>query len=259
MTTSETREQAQLPESGTRNRLQKHAHTLLLISAIIVFSAFIVRDELRERAKELENSISSAQTFFATRQDIHIVMDQMKALDDLDTEILLLTYYSGDPMPQKITIGENRTRAQQVLGIGSYAGSFDASVDNIRHLLDELDPDPGDAKRINDLISRSTSVQKECADLSRGLDSTFDVSTYITHDFSRLTNEKISTIRDESLSVSKDIQALSTEVLIKAKHAEEDAKRRYKFVDWLSIGLVAAGLGVALVARLFGVDVFGGG
>lgn len=241
-----------------RDGLRKRGQLLLFISALIVFAAFIVRDELRERAKDLEGSIDSAETFFATRRDNTVMAEQLKSIEDSNSEVLLILYLT-DALPEKAWLGIVSSTRHEVLGIHNYAGSLGSEVDNIHDLLSKLKADSDQAKRASDLSASISDLREKCDAFAKELDSVKFVAKAEKQQTEEWANfeQRVTSLKNEYLDLSDKIQKLSNEVVIRAKDEQKADELRYKSLTWTGIALFVVGWVVALIAKLHGLDVFG--
>jgi len=56
-------------ESSFRNYVSRHSRLLIFVGALIVFVTFLVKESLRERLKDLVDSIDTAQSVFVAEQE----------------------------------------------------------------------------------------------------------------------------------------------------------------------------------------------
>jgi hypothetical protein len=56
-------------ESSFRNYVSRHSRLLIFVGALIVFVTFLVKEGLRERLKDLVDSIDTAQSVFVAERE----------------------------------------------------------------------------------------------------------------------------------------------------------------------------------------------
>jgi hypothetical protein len=253
-TDSDIKDRTEASGSPRRGRTRWYSVILLLISGIIVFAAFIARDEYRDDARDLAAAIWSAQTVFVSRQDITVIADQIKYVEDLAGDIIVYqTAHFDVKEKQRQQLAFNAMFVNKVRSVRVYARSFTASLDSARRLL-ALVPDTDSSKRLGDLGTRLSRLQDECMVAEKKFDkvdwnSDTEKKLYAASD-------ETATLLNDSDKVSNEISVLSQDVLSKAQAAQDSAERAYRRFTRIGTGLFAAGLLVAFVAKLAGVEVF---
>jgi hypothetical protein len=247
-------------QADKHNGMQKLAHLFLLVSALVVFAAFIIRDEFREQAKDLGSSIDSAETFFATRGDNAVVAEQLKNIEDGNDQLLLVVYLT-DAEDKRAWLGIVSSTRQKVLGISKYLGSLDAALDNIRRLLAKLPTDSTQTDRASAISVKIADLRKKCDDFAKELEKS-KFPAKVPSGNNKIDqwvglDERVSSLESEYLSFSGQIQSLSAETLDRARKTRGIYERQYQRLTWVSIGLFSLGWVIALVGKLYGLDVFG--
>jgi hypothetical protein len=252
---SEGPQQTAPPAGKSRLRLflGRHDSVVIFIGAFIVFATFIFREEVREELKDLVGSIDSAQTVFATRRDVSAIGEQLNTVGTIASDIAS-TVLGGRT---EIDRQQNSVLALRfrVFATRDYAGTLAASVDNISHLLEKLDPKTAQNTRLTQLRAKTTNLRNRCEEEMNHLEPwAIDAKHPKTAlEMSRLNQELMPLIID-SVDVSQDIQKLAEDVLKRAEEAKKKQERRYRIVNWLSVGFFTAGWGLGLIAKLCGVD-----
>jgi hypothetical protein len=248
------KDQTEASRPPWRGWTRRHSVILLLISGIIVFAAFIARDEYRDDARDLAAAISSAQTVFVSRQDITVIADQVRYVGDLAGHIIVNQGMTADlEVNQKMQLTFHAMFVNRVKSVRVYARSFGVSLDSTRRLL-TLVPDAGSSKRLDDLATRLSRLQDECAAAEKKFDKV---------DWGNATEKERQAAYHESATLlsyadgmSSEISELSQDVLSKAQAAQDSAVRDYRWFTRIGTGLFAIGLFVAFVAKVAGVEVF---
>ncbi len=250
----DTKDQLEASRSPWRRWTRQHSVILLLISGVIVFAAFIARDEYRDNARDLTAAISSAQTVFVSRQDITVIADQVRYVEDLDGEIIVNQGMAADvEVKERMQLTFHAMFLNKVKSIRVYARSFGVSLDSTRRLL-TLVPDANSSKRLDDLAGRLSRLQDECAAAEKKFDEE-DWSNATSKEL-HVADDRIDPLQKSADAISNETSVLSQDVLSKAQAAQASAERDYRRFTRIGTGLFAAGFLVAFLAKVAGVEVF---
>lgn len=240
--------------SGIRTFLTKHAQLVTFVGALIVFATFIFREEVREEMKDLGSSIDAAQAVFETRRDTSALAEQLNVVGIIAINIAGSVMKGRTPEEREGQV--LFTLRLRAFAVKTYAGSLEESIDNASRLLGKLDAEAGQAKTASELKTRTVELQKRCDDAADHLRPwAVDPKHLRTErELDTLFANQLVPLISDSYTLSGDIQKLAQDVLKRAQQAKERLERRYRWINWLSIGLFTGGWGLGLVAKLYGVD-----
>jgi hypothetical protein len=224
---------------------------MVFVGASIVFLTFIIREEVREDLKSSVDSITSAQTVFATRRDSTAISGQLNTLGVISSDLYATI---NGKTPARNRFFEAFSLRFRAFGIADYAGAQAATLDNVVRLWDQFGEDAAQSKRIGDLKNEILEFQKKCKEKAFGI-SPWEIETKSP----RLADEAIggfpiTQIIEKSTDLSDELEKLTNDVLRQAEEAKRERGRDYKIVSWLSTGLFTLGWGLGLIAKLYGVE-----
>jgi hypothetical protein len=198
------KDKTETSQSPWRGWTRRHSVVLLLTSGIIVFAAFIARDEYRDDARDLAAAISSAQTVFVSRQDITVIADQIRYGEDLTGDIIVNQGMTADvELEQRMQLTFHAMFVNKVKSVRMYARSFRVSLDSTRRLL-TLVPDADSSKRLDDLGTRLSRLQDECERAEKKFDNM---------DWSHATSKELYPANNETSRLIDRLEPLNRKVL----------------------------------------------
>jgi len=232
---------------------QKLSRVTAIIGAGIVLATFVVKDVMKERLKDANDSLSGAESFYLTQTyNIFIQDDIVYIKQEVDLALSTLQSQEKDQLQ----------RSEQLLRTKSQAGNDHLNVvieyaRNLASLIDKLPQETDKAKRANSLLAECTSLSAEVKSLlSRlpGLLSAINDNLKDPQAFAGLkefVNEtepipvKTQRIMDEAKTLTKSVVA---DLATKKKASEQS----YQRTTVLSYVLFALGWITGLAGQLLG-------
>lgn len=212
-------------------RSRKIKNLLVVIGVVIAFGTFVVKDAMRERLKDLSDSISKAEQVYSSHESVDLISLQ---LIRMETEIVL---YRSDSKPNQV-VAAAKAMANEVDSM------VPASFAAVKEVLDKL---PGREafdgaaesikKKIDDAHEEMQKSLKELND-SKNPDAVFIVL--------RAAQSELVEIR---------IALLADAVLDRAKQVRGAAEKQYATCTWVSYFLLyPLGLVTGLIGRFYDID-----
>jgi hypothetical protein len=214
-----------------------HQRSLSLLGALIVFTTFIVKDAIRDHAKDLVDSIDSAESAYRSGIDLTLVSKEI-----IDTELRIDHLSEG----QSAVPSFQKEHVQVATDILTNTSLYLDKLEALNRLLPENQQDQTsiesaeqtlkeDQAQINDLFdkARQPSVLKsDTADDERSL-SQIESRLWFQYWQARPLGDKLAR---------------------KAEATKNDREARYRSITIASYGLYTLGWGLALFARILGGD-----
>jgi hypothetical protein len=218
----------------------KNNKLISLIGALIVFSTFLVKDELREHARDLSSSIDAAESTFKIRSD------EAKLIT---TVANLRPHYSiSRKEPSQYPDAEDYEKIRALFDECDNEETQRSLERGLR--LSELIPDAGVTQR------RWEALQEDSDSVDKAADIECDFFPGMCDDKPRLSKialeEKVETLCNKRFALAGSVGKLMSQVVKNAHDIRIRNERRDKTYDWLSIFLYTLGWGLALVGRLYG-------
>jgi hypothetical protein len=207
-----------------------------VLGALIVFVTFVVKEGLRDRGKDLLASVESAQTTFVMRSDVEDLRLQLRSLQ----RSIRTTGGESMEVERYNTIAQAQFWVQHGLS---------ASLDNTSRLLQRLPNNQRDTAQLKDFRQRLDKLREAHDAPPADLDNP-----------SHISEQEIS----RQLKIGSDLGRLSTQVRIFERQVLEQAERlaekeeqKYNLYTLLSYGFFSLGWGLALMGKIFDVNIRG--
>jgi hypothetical protein len=237
-------------ESSFRNYVSRHSRLLIFVGALIVFVTFLVKEGLRERLKDLVDSIDTAQSVFVAERENQQMSQRL-------AEIYRISVVSYDnmhnPAPQP---GEAYPITIATI-MSHYQGAYDAEqrleseLNAVDRLLEKMPTDQNREKKLNDVQTQFKAVQKN----DEGFRNT--PSPHSTSELKENLNSAVS-LEHQAWDTETAIQNLSLSILKDSGEVKKRDETYFKIATWGSYLLYCLGWGLGLIGKLFGFDGFGG-
>jgi len=237
-------------ESSFRNYVSRHSRLLIFVGALIVFVTFLVKEGLRERLKDLVDSIDTAQSVFVAERENQQMSQRL-------AEIYRISVVSYDnmhnPAPQP---GEAYPITIATI-MSHYQGAYDAEqrleseLNAVDRLLEKLPTDQNRDKKLNDLQTQFKAVQKTDEDFRN------TPSPRSTSELKENLNSAVS-LEHQAWDTETAIQNLSLSILKDSAEVKKRDETYFKIATWGSYLLYCLGWGLGLIGKLFGLDGLGG-
>ncbi len=236
--------------------LQKHNKSLAFIGALIVFTTFIVKEDLREYWKRTADTIETAQRAYSSQSDMQTLLSR---LDELLREIFQTEYLVGRqgklPSTDPESLGDSLVRSEVHLKqIREYVSSFEPLValfprnDPVRNQFAQLKASVADVGNLN---SKSVALVVQLREAKKR--NPKGISTERLQDAmfaAALSGAKVDLLWDSCFDVAPAV----------LKEAEQLRQRNATYstwAGWASNGLYVLGWFLALIGRLYGVEGLG--
>jgi len=238
-----------------RDFFQQHTKGLSFVGALIVFSTFVVREGIRERFKDLSDSISSAESVFETRADVNELPIYLAYLDyrigTLDAKL------NVDPKSNpSFTLATMRETVDLMVQNSKRAGT---AIENLQRTIQTLGNDRSINTKLSEITndtalwkSRSDFVQNSAIAANRAQPPQPDRITQIISKANEV-NAALTNLRYDK------IVPLQTELVSFAENKRAHYQKLFDLSTWASYLLYLVGWGLALAGRMFSVEVLVGG
>lgn len=247
-----------------RSYVRAHDRLLTFVGALIVFTTFIVKDGLRDRLKDLDDSIERAETVFAQRTDIGEVI---RTLAEMQTSLNKMNLDRAGSKPQltsrsmpspavlRETVNTVRTRLlAERLAFDSLARlvekmptttnqaeavrKADIAKREIDAFLPHLDEIDADADQLETLVASKRDLSPATVAVASELNARAMAVLHELLEHYRATMTALDQDASELLLESQEIRALNEDM--------------YSWVSLASYILYTVGWGLGLLTRLYG-------
>ena len=246
-----------------RAYLHAHSRVLTFAGALIVFTTFIVKEGLRERVKDLSDSIEDAETVFALRSDTGEVM---RTLADIQTSLNRFNdrIQSEPPLGDGLNPPNAGFLRETADMVRTRVLAERLAFDNLERLIEKL-PMPNQ----NYVIGKSDSVKKEIDALLPQLDEEDaygDQLEKIVTSNKKLSPSDIAAVSEVNVRARASLQqvienyrrtmadfdSVTTDVLSYSQMLKVFGDRLYSWFTWASYILYTVGWGLGLLTRIYG-------
>jgi hypothetical protein len=242
--------------------LKGHSRLLSLVGALVVFVTFVAKEGIRERMKEVTDSIEGAENVFLAQTGSSI---KSIAFADLARRMLVnqqnLERYTH-PLVDKAQPGYNifadrfvNERLELTWEAFQHVDTLVSNTSRLKRRLPERSTDIDDGFIfIRDNTAKLGASYKELRDNEeaearpRGVNH----ATYLMQRFTQTVQ-----LGAWSVQLADHAYELAEEVLEAADKAREKAERRYRMWTWISYGLYSLGWGLALAGTMYGIRASG--
>jgi hypothetical protein len=235
---------------------RRRSRLLTFVGAFIVFSTFVVREALRDRAKDLGDATDAAESIFLIRTDDRIIL---QGLTDIQTSLDNSAHTSGAnarPMPGPELIKEKTQLFRQRLL------SMRMTADNLARFVSKLPIDsPDEFLPLFQRLQKNLDTELTLADnLDQEADKLSALATSVTPDgaATQIINEtaaRITTIFDKiNKQMANDTDAMDNaagEALDYGERARNNYELLYVWFNRASYALFALGWGLALLSQIY--------
>jgi len=242
--------QQETRQSSFRTFVSRHSKLLIFVGALIVFVTYLVKEGLRERLKDLVDSVDKAQSAFVAERENQQLSQRL-------AEIYRVGIISYDNMhtpapppgqPYPITISTIMSH---------YQGAYDTEqrLENewnaVDRLLEKMPKDQNREKQLNVLQTQLKAVQKADEDF-RNTQSPRSPS-----ELKENLNAAVS-LEHQAWDTETAIQNFALSILKDSAEIKKRDETYFKIATWSSYLLYCLGWGLGLVGKLFGLDGLGG-
>jgi hypothetical protein len=237
------------------NFFRKHSRLLTFFGALIVFVTFVVKEGVRERLKELVDSIDAAQSSFIIRGEVGEANAQLR---DLANEVNKIYNEAISIRENYPYVPDEGVDAEQLLGENARV------VDNIKTLLDNI-------SRLRERLPNQSAYDNQIEEIKKEMEASRkdseNVKTSIAIDrepgiltgklSSTLSNDTktlLGKVKGEMTELRSKSATLASQFLQQAEQVRQQEERSYEIYTWASYGLYFLGWGLGLVGRFFSVE-----
>jgi hypothetical protein len=230
--------------------------TLTVVSAIVAFGTYIVRDEVRDRFKDTVSAVDAASTNFGITRNLFLIGHKVQYSIDTDEELSdLLSTFSLIDRRHKGIEGDYVT----TLGFDEETAYKYSDILASIHLEDGIIPMLPEReefkRRQDDLIH---DIQTTSSAFSR-FETTRPSNKNISIDEQRAAlidySHREAPFDTATVAFGVAITDLDKSILDASRVLKQDAERQYSYVNWASLVLFALASILALVAQLAGDDI----
>jgi hypothetical protein len=243
--------------------MKRHARLFTYIGGIIVFTTFVVKDNLQERWKETANAIDIAQYFYTLRTDLRNAQASLESIEDNLGQFA--DQYAADKnrRPDVGKVDKDIEAIYDLLILLS-TGVDDRQKElaPIQILVERM-ADEGDKDQLI-ILSRNWKNLKARIDGALpwppddGPEPNETVADYQKRsdaaDLPELESLRIShnSLHNEYSSLHREQDSFIAHVLQQAHDLQAANSRKAGYASWLSAGLYTLGWGLGLAGKLYG-------
>ncbi len=219
----------------------KRAKTLTIVSAVILVLTYTAKDMVKERTKDLSDSLRSAEALYRTQsgqtglsvQDLaYRQIGQINQINQIKD-----THPEESERDYSDIIRSDLVTGQQVLG------DLHVDFDNTSRFIDKLPSGASDLRQARDQIHKNIDdIDKEVADLFKASPK---------HDWVRAVGVKLGIVMTATTEIP--VLTLGDAVLQRAHQVQEANDKIYGLMVWLSYLLYIGGVALAVYANLSGI------
>jgi hypothetical protein len=228
--------------------LHKYKGWVVFLGALVVFATFVIRDGIRENYKDFLDAVDAAEGVYLIRQDL-------RELHELINRTGWIVNSRSLPLTAPPTLD---TR------INSFQNGLSAEYEGRKLLTLTLDNASSLARKLADPKASATA-----GELNRAFHANEKTIDDLWDAWVRAGTQRAPTDQDkeqflakanawhtESNKLTDDIYEFSDKIFEEAKKEVELSEVRYKWSNRFSYALFALAWGLALVGKLFDVDIF---
>jgi hypothetical protein len=223
--------------SKTRQLLQKHRRWFPFVGVVIALATFFVREVMRDEFKDLAATVDSSESLFIINEALSAPPDYVRELANI---------WKKNPEAALDDILQTMEKEESYIK---------ASIDTTKRLVERL---PGEEQRFKGMEELQLRFIRE------SIDTTSEHVKAVDEVIQQSGQKKIKHPTSDEMAVVKHFPAFvamaaeakkrGDEALALAEDVRKDAEYRYAVANKLSMVLVAVGLLLAFVGRVFGVE-----
>jgi hypothetical protein len=236
------------PKAKTTKQAQtrRKGMKLAIATALILIVNFGIQELLKDRVKNLADSIKSGMSLYRTELGMSTLTLNSIALNETnqlkEIEGIISPQVEGE-RDYSDTIRRDLVMTQQLLG------DLGSSVDDVARLLDTLPPNAEDLRK--QLSETRSYVSKTDEQVGNVLQPSPE------HDWKRAVNVKLALISEGVAEIQ--VAVLGDQVLTRAQKIKDAAETIYRFLQWVVYILYAMVVILGVYAARVGIKGVGGG
>jgi hypothetical protein len=198
-----------------RSFVQRHHRLLTFLGAVIVFITFIVKEGIRERLKNIGDSVSSAENVFIARSEASRLPTYLVHVNRRVgvVERMVMKLSNKETISSTTLPTENEVEEVEIKRVAL----VQAAIENMNY------GDPTDEHKARETLLGADFLSERCDNIMR-----------------------------------EDIEPLEKQIMGEARRVETEYDKFYGLSTWFSYGLYAIGWGIALIGRIYSVEISGG-
>lgn len=222
---------------GHRIRTLVHAHSrfLTFLSALVVFTTFIIKDAVREHLKNLVDASEAAQNRYEVQ-----AADNGFAVEFRDIRARLVDLVR---ISQGTRVDTKKSEREEWQMLDHMNESFATDLDTLSDLVEKLPDQDGTLRRLEEL-RKGLKETKDNWMWGRTPPRPPGGPPYISRE--------PEDVRDDVYALRSKSDSLTREVLIQAKRTRDKDEHYYKILTWFSYPLYGASSILGLFASLYG-------
>jgi hypothetical protein len=246
------------PNKSKEGLLACHSRLLSFVGAVIVFLTFVVKEGLADRWKEDAASVQLARYMYGQARGTSDVLDAIYRIAEHIEAADRAQGLSGSSAPDRLSAQVVNISKAQFDFITAMLDSSHRELESADLLIEKLPSPAADRARYESLQQRLVQVRDLMNGESNRPPSTTlpDAEKELVEAQNQLKLAMEGGGRDpEWLTVNREIDRFTGEILSKAEVVRVENEGRGNLAWWLSAVLYTLGWSLALVGRLFGVQV----
>jgi len=216
---------------------------LTIISVVIVYFTFLFKDVLRERLKELSESLESAENLFRSELGFGGLSSMVQTIS-MQVLSLRQLQLKSEAEKRKREADYSETIPLERAAVANIRSHLVASFDAVCRLLEKLPRIAGDLREKGDQLKVELSVLNE--EVNLGLKGP------VPTDWTGVSQLKLLSAKVTIKEV--DVALFGDAVLTRARQAKEVSEKVYRLCNWASYILYTLGLVLAWYANRHGIS-----
>lgn len=245
------------PSAKRSGRKKVIARIITYIGAIIIFATFVVKDVMRERLKDLNDSMNSAEMFYLTQTSIE--QTQM-GMADMEMTLGTVNFNIVDQKAGEI----DRYQHQIQLVFATAVAKFSLTeqyIKNLTRLIQKLPHDESQQKQVDSLLARCAAIKTQAEAVPKEADAFIKkYRTSMEEDESpppgamarmNALLKQLQAFQNDSATFGTSVQNVTDSVLANAHQIEEKSDHQYSWATVASYMLYSLGWILAFAGRVF--------
>ncbi|HEY1648093.1 MAG TPA: hypothetical protein VGF96_08935 [Terracidiphilus sp.] len=248
-----------------RSFLKRHDKWLSMFGALIVFGTFLIKDALKESAREARDSFESARVNYVSRHNAEEIRTAVVSgmTDSAKNVDLLIEAILNRSDPRKHDFVSDRSLQFFLDSSDQFIQHAERNIGLASELADRIPSAIAERKTILEMKTRLESTKAKLQDV-RQYEERKDIhsedrsiqkqmpSENSTDEFEARYSEVEHAVVD-SMKITQDVTRISDQIVSNAEKEANRLQARYDHYTLASYGLYIFGWTLALAGRLFGV------
>jgi hypothetical protein len=224
------------------NRVKGRRRTIAVVSAVLAFISYGLKELAQERFKDLGDAVQAAESLYRTEQGQSTASIQL-IQDALNEQIKEIREEQSNH-PDKATVDYSDVIRTDSIQRQRMSGNLNVDYDDVSRLLDSLPRQGGSLRK------QLEELKPTIADIKQHIDAALKPSP--KHDWTRLIEIKLLEVRVALEEIL--VLVIGDSALTAAHKTEEAAEKLYHFLQWACYGLFTMAVVMGLYAAMTGME-----